>query len=161
MSLELFSLFSTSWQSCCAAWTMLCFPSSGDNSFTVGLQDITDAHIETYKKQLVNTWLNCSETNKQFTQHRPQFTAMVSYEARTMNKKGHYSHIIRSNILWSDETKAVTCEGKAAPPLTGSVPSATIKYECFPAAAVRQSAGEVSRTAPSTAKIPPPQESKI
>lgn len=42
MSLELFSLFSTERQSCCAAWTMLCFPSSGDNIFTVGLQDTTD-----------------------------------------------------------------------------------------------------------------------
>lgn len=44
MSLELLSLFSTERQSCCAAWTMLCFPSSGDNTFTVGLQDTTDRH---------------------------------------------------------------------------------------------------------------------
>lgn len=44
MSLELLSLFSTERQSCCAALTMLCFPSSGDNTLTVGLQDTTDTH---------------------------------------------------------------------------------------------------------------------
>lgn len=42
MSFGLLSLFSTERQSCCAAWTMLCFPSSGDNTFTVGLQETTD-----------------------------------------------------------------------------------------------------------------------
>lgn len=44
MSVELLSLFSTERQSCCAAWTILCFPSSGDRTFTVGLQDTTDIH---------------------------------------------------------------------------------------------------------------------
>lgn len=56
MSLELFSLFSTERQSCCAAWTMLCFPSSGDNIFTVGLQDTTETHTSTHRevKETVN-----------------------------------------------------------------------------------------------------------
>lgn len=42
MSLELLSFFSTDRQSCCAAWTILCFPSSGDKTLTVGLKDTTD-----------------------------------------------------------------------------------------------------------------------
>lgn len=46
MSLELLSLFSTERQSCCAAWTILCFPSSGDRTFTVGLHDNTDRHAD-------------------------------------------------------------------------------------------------------------------
>lgn len=47
MSLELLSLFSTEWQSFLAACTMVCFPSSGDNTFTVDLHDTTNTNTHT------------------------------------------------------------------------------------------------------------------
>lgn len=57
MSLGLLSLFSTERHSCWATFTILCFPSSGDSTLTVGLHDTTVQHTPTQTEQN-NCWLD-------------------------------------------------------------------------------------------------------
>lgn len=111
MSLELLSLFSTEWQSFLAAWTMLCFPSSGDKTFTVGLQDTTNTQdtVTPHSKHI-----SCLYTGKH---------VMTKYRFRRSHHSAgarlrRYSETRR--CIWTHPDPAGSAAASRFPPADGS-----------------------------------------